>query len=181
MNFIPETPKDQISDVPYFDDVSGDAGWQGQSTGKSIDALKAEVIAAISRLGGAVSTFQKGTYKVGNHDREGYQIVYAIESPGGKMTLGRIDVAALPVKTNYRKSKSLATRKEKSLKMALYVLAIALNGTWYLQQLSPGYSALIPWMLEGNKQSGKTIAQLWAGQMNTNLLLPEKAEFSEDV
>lgn len=52
-NFIPDQPK-KAADVPYFDDVSSDAGWQGQATTKSIETLKSEIVQAVCRLGGLV-------------------------------------------------------------------------------------------------------------------------------
>ncbi len=57
MSFVPEQPKDS-QQVPFFDDVSKEAGWQGQSTTKSIKALQAEIIEAVGRLGGLVINFQ---------------------------------------------------------------------------------------------------------------------------
>lgn len=39
MDFIPEQSKNSV-DVPYFEDVTGEVGWQGQSTTKSIETFK---------------------------------------------------------------------------------------------------------------------------------------------
>lgn len=169
MNFVPEQPKDEIHNVPYFDDVTADAGWQGQTTGKSIEKLKAEIVEAIGRLGGVVTGFEKGVFLVGKQRREGFRVHYTIESPDGKMTRGRLDIAALPVKEDYRLQRSLKTRREQSLKMSLYMLRMALNGTWFLQQLSPGYAALLPWMLINGEQ---TITQIWSERTQIGLLLP---------
>lgn len=174
--FIPDTPKVE-KEVPFFDDVTSDAGWQGHSTTKSIEALKSEVIASIGRLGGLVTGFVRGGF--GN--RDGFRLTYAIEASTGQMIPGQIDIAALPVKpsvrSNYRtsSSKSLETRKEKSLKMALYMLRMALDGTWFLQQLSPGYCALMPWML---MDDGKTVTEKWmeSSVMGNLLPAPEDAE-----
>jgi hypothetical protein len=177
MNFIPEQPKDKIPAVPYFDDVSSDAGWQGQTTGKSVDKLKTEIMEAIGRLGGTVTIFQKGTFVVGKQRREGFQISYTIEGSDGKITRGRLDIAALPVKEDYRLQRSIKTRREQSLKMALYMLRVALNGTWFLQQLSPGYAALMPWMLV---DENRTVTQLWSESTSMGLLLPPgSVEFVE--
>jgi len=178
VNFIPDTSSDaQV--VPYFDDVTGDAGWQGQSTSKSIDALKSEVALAIGRLGGLVAGFQRGQFVVGNQKRDGFRLTYSIETSSGQMVHGRIDIAALPVKEDYSLRRSLETRREKSLKMALYMLRVALDGTWFLQQLSPGYAALMPWMLADD---GKTISQLWGEKIITSKLLPPaESEFVDGV
>ena len=46
----------------------------------------------------------------------------------------------------------------------------AMDGLWFLQQLSPGYSGLIPWMLpEG---SDETLTQLWSKTAMMDNLLP---------
>ncbi len=67
--------------------------------------------------------------------------------------------------------------------MALYMLRNALDGNWFLQQLSPGFAPLLPWMLE--EKSGKTITQLWSESVSIGNLLPVpgdefvEGEFSE--
>lgn len=173
MNFIPDQPK-QASDVPYFDEVTKDAGWQGHTTSKSIETLKAEITASIGRLGGMVTGFQRGTFQVNNKKRDGFQLHYVIEAADGKMLRGRIDIAALPVEDTYDRRRSWESRRERSLKMALYMLRMALDGTWFLQQLSPGYSALMPWMLYSD---GKTITEHWAeSPVMSNLLPPPPDE-----
>ena len=55
-NFIPEQPKTS-KQVPYFDDVTSEDGWVGQTTGKSTESLKSIITQAISRLGGLVTGF----------------------------------------------------------------------------------------------------------------------------
>jgi len=167
-NFIPEQPKTS-KQVPYFDDVTSEDGWVGQTTGKSTESLKSIITQAISRLGGLVTGFEKGTFKMESGlSRDGYRITYTIESSNGRMQLGVIEIAALPVRTG--RYSSLETRKEKSLKMALYMIGQTLNGLWYLEQLSPGYAPLMPFMIE--PKSGKTITQLWSENATMNNLLP---------
>lgn len=178
MNFIPETPKSSV-EVPYYDDVTGEAGWQGQSTTKSIEALKSEISTSISRLGGLVTGFQRGRFATGELNREGFRIGYMIETPGGEMIRGRIDVAALPVKEDFTMRRSLDSRRERSLRMALYMLRIALDGTWFLAQLSPGYAPLMPWMLADGE---KTVSQLWSeSAVMSRLLPPGESDFVEGV
>lgn len=168
MEFIPEMPT-EAQDVPYFGDVTSEGGWQGHSTTKSVATLKSEVIVALSRLGGLVTGFQRGRFQVGEHAREGFRIHYAIEKSDGVMFPGRLDVAALPVKETKRGGPQ-RQRAEKSLKMALYMLRNALDGAWFLQQLSPGYSPLMPWLLDAG--SDKTVSQLWAEAVPIGRLLP---------
>lgn len=169
MAFIPDQPK-EVQDVPFFEDVTSAGGWQGHSTSKSITTLKSEIMASIGRLGGLVTGFPRGTFEIGEHPREGFQIHYVIEQSDGKMIRGQIDVAALPVRKRQTVRRSYQTRKEKSLKMALYMIRNALDGVWFLQQLSPGYAPLMPWMLD--EKSGKTITQLWSESSAMKQLLP---------
>lgn len=163
MNFIPDTPK-QEKKVPYFEDAREVDGWRGQTTTKSIKRLQAEITDAVSRLGGMVTGFQRGKFE----ERDGYRITYNLDTGNG-FSRGQIDVAALPVRSRWNEQK-----KDKSLRMALYMLRDALNGTWFLQQLSPGYAPLMPWMLV---QDGKTITQLWAESSEMKNLLPPPEEF----
>jgi hypothetical protein len=158
MNFIPEQTKNS-ADVPYFDEVTGGAGWQGQTTNKS----------AISRLGGMVVGFQKGAFQTGEKSREGFRVHYTIEAPDGKLVPGRLDIAALPVRNNRRSYQGADRRKEQSLKMSLFMLRDAINGLWFLQQLSPGYAPLMPFMLADKEH---TISQLWSESAVMSRLLP---------
>jgi len=174
MNFIPDQPK-KAADVPYYDDVLSSGGWQGQTTTKSIETLKSEIVSAVSRMGGLVTGFQKGSFQIGQLKRDGFQVTYNLETSEGKMIPGRIDVAALPVRP--APYKSISTRSEKSLKMALYMLRNSFDGLWFLQQLSPGFAPLMPFMLaDGNM----TVSQLWSeSAMMSNLLPPGDADFVE--
>ncbi|MEW6614011.1 MAG: hypothetical protein AB1401_00845 [Thermodesulfobacteriota bacterium] len=182
MEFVPKQEKEKAQDVPYFDDVTSEGGWQGQSTSKSLETLKAEIVSAVGRLGGLVTGFQQGMFMVGDKEREGYRMLYVIEQPNGNMIRGRMDIAALPVKQTYSLRRSLETRKERSLKMALYMLRNALEGTWFLQQLSPGYAPLMPWILTYTKDGDKTITQLWSESATLGKLLPPgESEFIEGV
>lgn len=105
--------------------------------------------------------------------RDGYQITYLLVGADGGMYPGRIDVAALPVKDSWRIHETYEKRRERSLKMALYMLREALNGTWFLQQLSPGYAPLMPWLVAGK---GKTISELWAESNVMSNLLPAPSD-----
>jgi hypothetical protein len=163
LNFTPEQKNAQT--VPYFEDVSKDDGWQGYSTTKSVKTLQAEIGDCIGRLGGIVSGFQKGTFHLEKQKRDGFQIHYSIQNPNGHLVSGRLDIAALPTKYGYDDKK-----RDKSLRMALYMLRVALNGMWFMQQLSPGYAALMPWMLAD--RDGKTVSQLWSESPTMKRLLP---------
>ena len=173
MNFIPEQSK-KAADVPYFEDARSSDGWKGQATEKSIERLKSEITQAISRLGGTVQGFQRGKFLIGKVEREGFQVSYFIETFTGKLFNGRVDIAALPNRLN--PIRSLDKRREQSLKMALFMFRDAMDGLWFMQQLSPGYSGLIPWMLQDG--TDKTLTQLWTeNAMMDNLLPPGDSDF----
>lgn len=176
-SFISDQSKKAPSIVPYFDEVKASDGWQGYTTTKSTDTLKAEVMTAMSRLGGLISGFEKGKFG----ERHGFRIHYTIEAENGTMYPGQMDIAALPVrKTTHRRSYQGHEKTcEQALRMALYNTAMCLNGMWLLQQLSPGYAPLIPWMLAAN---GKTVTQLWTESSSMKALAPPAdEEFIEGI
>src|SRR5689334_8429628 len=155
MNFIPD--QGEAQEVPFFEDVRKDSGWEGQGTEKTIDQLKIEVGDAVTRLGGFVRFFQQGTFRTGVGTRSGFQLHYTIDSRPA-----RLDIAALPVRQK--------SNKERSIKMALYMTRDVFNGLWFLQQLSPGYAALMPFMIADEK--GHTVSQLWSESAVMKKLLP---------
>ena len=183
MDFIPEKTTREVEEVPFFDDVTSEGGWRGQATGKSLDTLKSEIMVAISRLGGMVTGWQRGRFQIGDHARDGFQVHYVVEQIDERLRHGRLDVAALPIKDDARLKRSYERRRDRSLRMALFMLREALDGTWFLQQLSPGYAPLLPWMLDGD--SGKTFTQLWSESVFGVNMLPApredvvEAEFQE--
>mgnify|MGYP001589214562 CR=1 FL=1 len=156
--------------IPYFEDSTKGEGWAGYSTTKSAKTLRAEIIVALARLGGIVSTFQRGTFQVDGLERQGVRIHYSLENPAGLTVPGRLDIAALPCRRPYRND-------DKSFCMALYMLRAGLEGMWYMERLSPGYASLVPWMLG---PGDKTISELWAASpIMSRLLPPGESEFIE--
>lgn len=193
MEFIPK--QSEVSyDVPFYDEVTADAGWRGHSTSKSMDTLKAEITQAVARLGGMVVGFQRGDYrtKMGNGtyiDRPGIQVHYAIEGAPDKKNRralfpGRLDVAALPVREPKRRSGYRDTkvrRIEQTMKMALYMTRDALDGLWFLRTLSPGFAPLMPWMLSEADPNSPTISQLWSeSSVMKQLAPPEGSEWKSE-
>lgn len=160
MKFIPDD-LDQQSDVPFLEEARADDGWKGQSTSKSIEQLRAEISAEIGRLGGTMTRFMRGEYEIQGQTRPGALIEYSIVSLEGRGFQGRIDVAGLPFEESTGRQDSARTnrkRRDKSLQMALFNVREGLQGARILQTLSPGYAALIPWLLT---DSGQTFGQLW--------------------
>lgn len=168
--FTPDEKKSLA--VPYYEDAKEKDGWQGQATSKNTEKLQDEISKAISRLGGIVSHFQRGVFQIDNKARDGFQILYHLTTPAGTVVPGRLDIAALPVRDKWN-----AVKKDKSLRMALYMVREGLDGMWLMQQLSPGYAALMPFMLT---DKNKTVSQLWSeSSVMNNLLPPGDSEFIE--
>ncbi len=180
MDFTPDNQEAQ--EVPFFKDATAAGGWAGYTSRKSLEKIQSEIKEVIDLLGGTVTGFMKGTF-AGDHPRDGYEVHYIMKSPGGLVN-GKMEIAALPVeKPSYMGGRGLATYKKQrgeSLKMALYMLRDSLKGMWYLQQLSPGFAALMPFMIAND--SGETISQLWSKQATfANLLPPGDAKFEEEI
>ena len=177
--FIPQ--QQQAVSVPFFEDATSDDGWQGHTTTKSLNTLQSEIIKAMSRMGGLVATFQRVTFLIDGKERDGFRIHYSLDNPLGKIVPGRIDIAALPVKMksstyDRRANQRRDELREKSLRMALYMFRDALNGLWFLQQLSPGYAALMPWMLVDREN---TVTDKWLQSPIMQALFPPPGTFQE--
>lgn len=176
MQFTPENRKEQ--EIPYYDDVTAEDGWKGHETEKSITKLQSEIKEVVGRLGGTVTTFTRGKYVMDSSvSRDGFLIEYIVPIENGGIFKGRISVAALPVRSNNYNWRTVDKRKEKSLRMALFNVRDALDGARILQILSPGYVALVPFML-GNPD--QTISQIWAENATIKALMPPgDADFIE--
>jgi hypothetical protein len=150
MNFIPDQPN-KAEQAPYLEDVNSKGGWAGFSTTKSLETLTSEVTTALSRLGGIVSSIQSGQFVDDKaRKRFGYVVSYYYQTPSGQQMAGKIEVSGLPIRY-------YSAAKEKQVKrMVLFMLRDTLDGYWYMQQLSPGFMALMPFMLT---ETGVTFSQ----------------------
>ena len=182
MKFIPDE-NGQDFDVPYFDKVTAKDGWKGQSTDKSLEQLRAEISAEIGRLGGTMTGWMRGEYEMENGDkRPGVEIKYQIVTQAGTAFEGRIAIAALPYEVSEGRQDSARinrTRAEKSLRMGLFNVRDTLQSSRIMQVLSPGYAALMPWLLTGHDD--RTISELWAEQGLGQPALPAPDEDGDIV
>ncbi len=108
MTFIPDDMEKKEAIVPWFEDAKAELGIKGHSTSKSLTELEIEIKAALSRLGGGVTSFITGKFDT-RPSRIGYEIRFNYGSREGK-----IEIAALPLK------KWTATRETQSKKQARY-------------------------------------------------------------
>ena len=175
--FVSEKTEHKVEEVPYFEDATAANGWSGVTTTKTIETLKANIIASIGKLGGSVTGFEKGKFG----GRTGYRVHYVIETPEGKHVPGYMDAAALPLKPNvrnyhrYGRGSGEANKEEKSLRMALYNIDMCLSSLWKFQRLSPGFAPLMPFMIMD--KSGRNLTQLWSESSNLKALMPPKDDF----
>ena len=171
MKFV---PADQGLDeeLPWADEARAVDGWKGQSTDKSVAKLRGEISTEIGRLKGTMTRWMRGDFEGDDgRVRAGIQIGYSVSTQDGKVWEGRIDVAALPHKTNGPADRVRA-RADKALRAALYNVRDALQSNRILQDLSPGYVGLMPWLLT---EGDKTISQLWGSKMGYKALpAPDK-------
>lgn len=171
MDFKPKQSENNPLDVPYYSEADADNGWAGHTTGKSIRTLRSEIVQAMTRIGATVIDIVEGTFgSETSRPREGFLIKYSIDG-----IIGQIKIAALPVKKppiiNQKTRQGYETRKQKSIKMALYMFERYVSGMWYAQQLSPGYLPLIPWLIE--EGSGKTFSELFTERNQFALPAPD--------
>ena len=156
-NFVPDQ---KVSvEIPFYSDVTSDGGrWRGHTTSKSVGALEAEVTRAFGNLDALIVSFVSGTFYVDGLERQGYRIEYAV-SRGEDKRLGRMEIAALPVKKDEKLHRTYEKRRKGALKQMLYMIRDALRGLLDLQVLAPGTAPMLLWLLDA--ESGKTFSQLW--------------------
>jgi hypothetical protein len=181
-NFKPKDTNKPAKKVPFFEDATAANGWAGINTGKSIDTLKSEIISAMSKLGGLVTGFELGTWGTPDVLREGYRIHYVVESPDGHHVPGYIDVAGLPIKPveryDNRRRRTTEQKQEDALKAALWNVKECLDHMWKLQLLSPGFAALMPFMIA---TKGVNLTQLWSETSTMKPLLPMADDFKAET
>ena len=139
--FIPDPIAVQAQAVPYFED-SQKMDIPGRGTDKQVLTLQQEVIQMLARLGAASVQFVPGSYADGPRTRYGFRVVFWL---GG--TQGRIDIAALPLRSE------TAHRKDRALAQALYLLRDELQAMVHSQVYKPGAVPLIPYLIGPNGQT----------------------------
>lgn len=173
VKFEPEDAK-TAPEAPYFEDISGDMGYKGMYTEKSLERLQGEVTNAISNLGGYIVNVQRGKFiDEKGRGRFGYVFVFTISGPGGNgQMMAEVKVAAFPLR-KWNKNK-----EEQAKKMALYVLRDWLQSLFNFQKFTPTpVATLIPFMLD---RDGDTLSDAWiSGKITPGLLLTDKGQIPE--
>ncbi len=184
MKFIPDEETTQQEELPYYNEAKAEDGWQGMSTGKSLETLRAEISAEIGRMGGTMTGWIRGDYKMSDEEvRAGVEIGYQIVAGDGTIFKGRIAVAALPYERSTNRADSAKLnrgRAKKALRMGLYNVRESLKATRILEKLSPGYAGLMPWLLAG-PEDDRTISEIWSDEGIGSRALPPPSEDDEVV
>ncbi len=166
MTFIPDDMEKKEATVPWFEDAKAELGIKGHSTSKSLTELEIEIKAALSRLGGGVTTFITGKFDT-RPSRIGYEIRFNYGSREGK-----IEIAALPLK------KWTAAKETQSRKQALYTVREMLEAEFNSGILVPGSAPLVPFLLD---DQGHTLAEALHLQAGIPLLSAPIKENSEII
>jgi len=152
-------PSQEAKVIPCFEDVSGKDGWEGHRTQKTIDKLLSEIATNLSLTGCLFTGYQTGMYG----DRQGFQIHFAMKADGGAMMPSRLDICCLPTRSN---ANSIV---DGTRKMALYMTAQAIKGSYFLTVLSPSYIPFMSLMLTSDDM---TLGQAWMSQGRLSALMP---------
>lgn len=156
MDFIPETPTDNIGKVPFFED-SAAAGVAGRRTNKPIRGLQGEVIDALAKLGAGAVQFTPGAFTEGGLTRYGFRITFYLGAIPGRM-----EIAALPLRSE------TPSKKDRALAQALYLVRDSLRAMHDARYYHPGDIPLLPYLIGSN---GRTVRET----LVETLALPERA------
>lgn len=142
VSFIPNKIDTQkVDQVPFFEE-SQEARVAGYATKKSIDKLQKEITELLARLNAFGVTFVPGKYPSGKYQRFGFQINFVVGT-----TRGRIDCAALPIRSE------TAHKKDRAQAQALFLVRNELEAAIMAVMYKPGSAPLVPYMLNSKGQT----------------------------
>src|SRR5258706_2653562 len=142
--FIPDLTAKKPSSIPYFED-SSKLAVPGRGTTKTHEQLQKEVVKLLAELGAYSVTFTPGNLDEAPI-RYGFRIDFRFEG-----AMGRIDIAALPIRHTH------PTKKYAALAQALYLFRDKIQAQVYASIYEPGSIPLVPYLI--NPQSGKTVTE----------------------
>lgn len=141
--FVPDKNALGKMAVPFFEDQS-EARIPGRGTEKTLSQLQGEIIELMARLGAGGVFFVPGTHP-GVPKRYGFQVHFNING-----IAGRIDVAALPIKTE------TPTKKDRALAQALFLVRSWLEAEAFSSVYRPGAVSLLPFLIG---EGGQTVTE----------------------
>jgi hypothetical protein len=157
MNFIPDLDVKE-AEITYFED-SADRGIPGRGTHKNVDQLQREIKKLLMQLGAFEVVFVPGVI-AGDPIRYGFRILFRFSA-----TKGRIDCAALPMRSETPK------RKKDALEQALYLVRNKLEAEYYSSFYEPGTLPLVGYLIGAN---GNTVTEELVSMGNLPVLGPGK-------
>jgi hypothetical protein len=141
-SFIPEMTIDTVT-VPFFEDVKADVA-PGYRTRMTPKALQKEISDLLLRMGAGAIRFMPGQYP-GKPTRYGFQLTFSLNG-----IPGRIDIAALPMRTE------TAAKKDSAQAQALFLVRDWLRGELFSSLYRPGAVPLMPYLIG---PGGKTVTE----------------------
>lgn len=147
--FKPETRERVNIAVPFFEDARKKFA-PNYATSATLAQAEARVIEEMDKLNASVVAFERGLFRVGDHDRHGYLIRFTLDNAPGM-----IRVAGLP-------TRAPGKEKEKKIRVqCLLNVADWLKAAVTQQVFSPDASPLVPFLLvTGSDGEEITVAEL---------------------
>lgn len=148
-SFIPETRERAELIVPFYEDARKNFA-PNYATSATLSEAEQRVIEEMDKLNASVVAFERGLFRVGEHDRHGYLIRFTLDSAPGL-----IRVAGLP-------TRAPGKEKEKKIRVqCLLNVADWLKAAVTQQVFSPDASPLVPFLLvTGSDGQEVTVAEL---------------------
>jgi len=134
MNFIPDQLHATKLDIPFFEEQKGE-NIPGRGTTKSCEKLQQEIRELMLKLEAFNTVFTPGTF-ADKPKRYGYRLTFRLAGVAGRM-----EIAALPIRNE------TATRKDRALAQALYLVRNWLEAEVFSQVYRPGSMPLVPYLI----------------------------------
>jgi hypothetical protein len=157
MTFIEEKPAAALH-VPFYEDADAKAA-PGYSTSKNPEALQAEIIMLIDKMGGSQPMFRAGMFEMDGRERYGYVLDFRfVGMPAA------LKVAGLPMRSE------TPTKKRQVQAHALYVIREWLISQKTARLFSPGSEPLAQYIFTSSAD-GITFGEFVVSGQLASLLL----------
>lgn len=161
-NFVPDQLHAQKMVIPFFDDQS-DEKIPGRGTKKTCEQLQQEIRELMLKLEAFSVMFTPGTFD-DKPKRYGYRMTFKLAGASG-----RIEIAALPIRTE------TPNKKDRALAQALYLVRGWLESEAFSQVYRPGSVPLMPYLLD---EKGRTVTEALQANGGIPLLMPTVVNLS---
>lgn len=161
-NFVPDQLHAQKLVIPFFDEQPG-KDIPGRGTEKSCDKLQQEIRELLYKLGAFDTVFTPGIFDE-KPKRYGYRMTFRLAGASG-----RIEIAALPIRTE------TPNKKDRALAQALYLVRGWLESEVFSQVYRPGSIPLMPYLLD---EKGRTVSEALLANGGLPMLAPTVVNIS---